>query len=339
MRAGDSNGAAHGEWRARIRPILAGTTLLATRIRATTIRAMWDSMAATIGGRRLLLAGNNSSGLGVLLISRVIWGEPKRSGGVQQEVLKRLYIVCDRLGAIQGEPFPVQAPAPKKPLAEVVPHRKWRAPSDRRRFTGVKSIQWRGRAMKFQPSVVRNSLFIFVAIVVLGVLVDAVGAQEKPTANDKAASAAKFRAAKKQVSGAAAVDADESSDKGRKGQVDQDGPDAIRKREEWFYKQRAFPNSTLPPGARLKAYQHRQRMLEAEGKLVRRSDGTLSAVNASINLSLSNWAPLGPTPTTGGFFSPVSGRITAIAVDPSDASGNTVLIGGAQGGIWRSIDA
>jgi hypothetical protein len=193
--------------------------------------------------------------------------------------------------------------------------------------------------MKFQPSVVRNSLFIFVAIVVLGVLVDAVGAQEKPTANDKAASAAKFRAAKKQVSGAAAVDADESSDKGRKGQVDQDGPDAIRKREEWFYKQRAFPNSTLPPGARLKAFHHRQRMLEAEGKLVRRSDGTLQAVDANINLSLSNWTPLGPMPTTGGIFSPVSGRITAIAVDPSDSTGNTVLIGGALGGIWRSTDA
>ncbi len=58
MRAGDSNGAAHGEWRARIRPILAGTTLLATRIRATTIRAMWDSMAATIGG--MGIAGGKS---------------------------------------------------------------------------------------------------------------------------------------------------------------------------------------------------------------------------------------------------------------------------------------
>ena len=36
---------------------------------------------------------------------------------------------------------------------------------------------------------------------------------------------------------------------------------------------------------------------------------------------------------------PRHGRITTIAVDPSDATGNTVLIGGAQGGIWRSTDA
>src|SRR5207249_1115306 len=77
---------------------------------------------------------------------------------------------------------------------------------------------------------------------------------------------------------------------------------------------------------------------EAEGKLVRRADGTMQFSSANITLG-SNWTPLGPTPTTGGFFSPVSGRITAIAVDPSDTTGNTVLIGGAQGGIWRSTDA
>src|SRR6266851_8740747 len=123
--------------------------------------------SADEGGRCLFLAGNNYGELGVLFSSRVIWSKWKRSGGVQQEVLKRLYIVCDRLGAIQGEPFPVQAPSTKKPLAEVVPHRKWQASSDRRRFAGVKSIEWLGWAMKFQPFAVRNSLFILVAVVAL----------------------------------------------------------------------------------------------------------------------------------------------------------------------------
>ena len=192
--------------------------------------------------------------------------------------------------------------------------------------------------MKFQPFAVRNSLFILAAMVALGTLASAVHAQEKPAAKDKAAAAAKFPAAKKNLAAVAPVDAGEDSEKEKKGKFDEDGPDAIRKREEWFYKQRAFPNSTLPPGARLRAFQHRQRMLEAEGKLVRRLDGTFQASSASITLG-SNWASLGPKPTTGGFFSPVSGRITTIAVDPSDASGNTVLIGGAQGGIWRSTNA
>jgi hypothetical protein len=58
MRAGDSNGAAHGEWRSGIRPILAGTTLLATRIRATIIRGMGGFMGATIGG--MGIAGGKS---------------------------------------------------------------------------------------------------------------------------------------------------------------------------------------------------------------------------------------------------------------------------------------
>jgi len=56
---------------------------------------------------------------------------------------------------------------PRKPLAEVVPHREWQAPSDRKRFTGVKSIEWRGRAMKLQPSAVRNSFFIFAVMLAL----------------------------------------------------------------------------------------------------------------------------------------------------------------------------
>ena len=35
----------------------------------------------------------------------------------------------------------------------------------------------------------------------------------------------------------------------------------------------------------------------------------------------------------------VAGRATAIAIDPADPSGNTVYIGGAQGGIWTSTNA
>lgn len=58
------------------------------------------------------------------------------------------------------------------------------------------------------------------------------------------------------------------------------------------------------------------------------------------------WVSLGPKPFpsdasgTGlqdyGF---VSGRATAVAVDPNDPSGNTVFAGGAYGGIWKSTNA
>ena len=58
------------------------------------------------------------------------------------------------------------------------------------------------------------------------------------------------------------------------------------------------------------------------------------------------WTPLGPVPlasdaTGSGIqdYHQVSGRATAIAIDPVDPTGNTVYVGGAQGGIWKSTNA
>ncbi len=57
------------------------------------------------------------------------------------------------------------------------------------------------------------------------------------------------------------------------------------------------------------------------------------------------WTPLGPVPlasdATGNGtqdYHQVAGRATAVAIDPADPTGNTVYIGGAQGGIWKSTD-
>jgi len=58
------------------------------------------------------------------------------------------------------------------------------------------------------------------------------------------------------------------------------------------------------------------------------------------------WAPLGPAPLASdatGFggqdYNWVSGRATAVAVDPADSTGNTVYVGGAYGGVWKSTNA
>src|SRR5262245_36790765 len=58
---------------------------------------------------------------------------------------------------------------------------------------------------------------------------------------------------------------------------------------------------------------------------------------------VASWTPLGPAPipngqTNGQAFPqiPVSGRVTAIAVDPATAQ--TVYVGTAQGGVYRSLD-
>lgn len=170
-------------------------------------------------------------------------------------------------------------------------------------------------------------------------------AQEKATPEREAATPTKPKAlpAKSQAGVAEPAGSDKQSLSGFSGERE-DSADLIRKRAEWFYKQRSSVNGHIPAGARLKAFQHMQRMMVAEGKLVPRPDGSYGEVAPQSWLSplgavTSPWVPIGPTPTIGGFFSPVTGRITTIAVDPSDPTGNTVLIGGAMGGIWRSIDA
>ena len=56
------------------------------------------------------------------------------------------------------------------------------------------------------------------------------------------------------------------------------------------------------------------------------------------------WRPIGPQPSmpaaggVAGSSGNTSGRVEAIAIDPTDATGNTVFIGGAQGGVWKTID-
>ena len=58
------------------------------------------------------------------------------------------------------------------------------------------------------------------------------------------------------------------------------------------------------------------------------------------------WAPLGPAPlasdATGDGaqdYNWVSGRATSVLIDPADSTGNTVLLGGAYGGLWKSTNA
>src|SRR5215472_1975505 len=64
---------------------------------------------------------------------------------------------------------------------------------------------------------------------------------------------------------------------------------------------------------------------------------------AAINLLPPTWTALGPDPIPNGQVQispgspvPVSGRVTAIAVDPTNE--NIVYVGTAQGGLYRSMD-
>ncbi len=64
---------------------------------------------------------------------------------------------------------------------------------------------------------------------------------------------------------------------------------------------------------------------------------TLSQVDA---LSSQQWTAVGPASIGSGSTGNAdpSGRVTGLAIDPSDPSGNTVYAGGASGGIWKTTD-
>src|SRR2546423_15653731 len=58
-----------------------------------------------------------------------------------------------------------------------------------------------------------------------------------------------------------------------------------------------------------------------------------------IPLAFPSWVELGPNPIPNGQTSPVnavSGRVTAIEIDPADP--NKVYVGAAAGGVFRSVD-
>ena len=114
-----------------------------------------------------------------------------------------------------------------------------------------------------------------------------------------------------------------------------ESPESIQQREEWYHHQRAYPLKHIPAGMRVKALRQRQ-LMEAQAKAQAQTQGKLPRTVTSP------WTPIGPEPTipllseafTG---SPnVSGRVTALAVDPTNAS--IIYAGGADGGVWKTTN-
>lgn len=110
------------------------------------------------------------------------------------------------------------------------------------------------------------------------------------------------------------------------------------RREQWFMHGRTVPGES---GAALRYRAHLQKL-----QMRTTHPATSAESKASPGLSTSGWSPLGPAPLASDAsgdgqqdYSWVSGRATAVAIDPADASGNTVYVGGAYGGVWKSANA
>ncbi|HTQ84827.1 MAG TPA: hypothetical protein VMI93_01335, partial [Candidatus Solibacter sp.] len=113
--------------------------------------------------------------------------------------------------------------------------------------------------------------------------------------------------------------------------------DEVARRQQWFYRQRRYPYSMVPGGARQNALQQRE---ASRRELVRRGMLPDGAPPADPPIIFNAWTSIGPTPTAASGFdfldftfneTNFSGRINAIAVDPS--SPNIVYLGGADGGL------
>jgi hypothetical protein len=75
----------------------------------------------------------------------------------------------------------------------------------------------------------------------------------------------------------------------------------------------------------------------------------LQAASAAMKLNLATaqtqsaatatWQPLGPTAVLTPNFGLVTGRITSLALDPSDSTGNKFFVGTTGGGVWEAQNA
>src|SRR5579872_647399 len=113
-------------------------------------------------------------------------------------------------------------------------------------------------------------------------------------------------------------------------QASQDIDDHQADREEWFYSQRQYPLAQIPAGARIDAITATRRIEAAARRQRPLNPNIPHAIDAN------NWTLIGPKPTGGGTNNITAGRINAIAIDPRD--NNTVYIGAAEGGVWKTTD-
>ncbi len=116
--------------------------------------------------------------------------------------------------------------------------------------------------------------------------------------------------------------------------------DHIKERNEWFFRGRLVRGKSAAE-LRRRAYQAKLKMRAqyAAARGAAKGGGLGS-------LSTGSWIALGPVPlasdATGNGtqdYHQVSGRATAVAIDPADPTGNTVYVGGAQSGVWNSTNA
>ena len=107
-------------------------------------------------------------------------------------------------------------------------------------------------------------------------------------------------------------------------------------RDAWFMRGRGATSGESAAALRYRAYRQ---------KLQMRRWAAVNGVTPNYSGSAA-WTSLGPAPMISAAYPGsaqdygfVSGRATAVAIDPGDLVGSTVFIGAAHGGVWKSTNA
>ncbi|MGE0128039.1 MAG: hypothetical protein AB7U82_08165 [Blastocatellales bacterium] len=134
------------------------------------------------------------------------------------------------------------------------------------------------------------------------------------------------------------IDGERSLDSGFEIEGSGEKLNELKRRDEWLYFQRAYPAEEIPAEAGIRMIEQLERE-EARLEQLRAGSGAEAPDQQMV------WASIGPQPvlnfpTFGTPRSSVSGRVSAVALDPryDGVNNQTVYIGGAQGGVWKSTD-
>src|SRR2546427_2301609 len=120
-------------------------------------------------------------------------------------------------------------------------------------LASISNLQ-RGRLMKLQSLMLRNSLLILTSVLALPAFRAA--AQSKPDAAQSQEKQPKPQQGLRELP---------RNDAGL--EAAQEGPEFLRRRQDWFFKPRAFPIGFIPQGARERALQQKAQMYQREGRL------------------------------------------------------------------------
>jgi hypothetical protein len=124
----------------------------------------------------------------------------------------------------------------------------------------------------------------------------------------------------------------------------------IQERAQQTFNRLAYPTGKIPPGWRKKAKDHIKKNVPTSVGFVAAGDpsattssspGTGAAIESTQPVGTVSWTGMGPAPidnnaASGGYkYGLVTGRINAIAVDPS---GTTAYAGATAGGLWKTTN-